>query len=128
MNLYFNGVPLGLGSCKNQTFSEEEMLVGTWVDGKPIYRKVFYIDGIKAKKDQMILENAIPNLDAIIDYHGIGCNSVGWVNFSWNDGIVYLYFTANGDIKSHDVHDSWINVPFYIIVEYTKTTDFGGTT
>ena len=37
-----------LSTIKNQEYSTEEQVIGTWIDGKPIYRKVMSLQSSTA--------------------------------------------------------------------------------
>ena len=62
-NLLFNGKGIN-GDLYN--YSTEEQVVGTWINGKPIYEKVINVENF------IIGDNEIPleNLDTIINYSG----------------------------------------------------------
>lgn len=38
--IYYKGQPVSGGSS-GETYSTEETVIGTWIDGKPLYRKCF---------------------------------------------------------------------------------------
>lgn len=49
------------------TYSTQETICGTWIDGRPIYRKCFEILNVVAKSEQSISQS---NIDFIIDLKG----------------------------------------------------------
>lgn len=94
-----------------------------WINGKPIYRKVFTGTTPSTNYTKFV---DIPNLEKLVQ---------GWgtVNISGNDTTIpfvnlinnkYFYFYASSDgIYTHFSADTYGNKPFVFIAEYTKTTD-----
>lgn len=110
-------------------YSTEEVKIGTWIDGKPLYRKVIIINNIALNKGENTIAHGISNIDKGIK---ISC-----FNYS---GIVLPYINLNADsslktatfitgINSTNiffrvVNDSWgAQNNWCVIMEYTKTTD-----
>lgn len=100
-------------------YTQEEQRIGTWIDGKPIYRKVFVV----SVTDHYITVGTITNLDIITscnsylhrngnDYHNIN-------NWGKNDQDYGITYRHNNDIE----FDSSYTGTLYITLEYTKTTD-----
>ena len=100
-----------------------------WIDGKPIYRKTFYRQSLISGTNE-IVNHGIQNVDKI------------WVNPSksfaiWSNGtmnpipFIHPDNYANGIYVSDFSSTSYriksgmdrTNVPGYITLEYTKTTD-----
>lgn len=113
----------------NNTYSTDEVLTGkTWIDGKPIYRKVVDFGDITltVNTDTKINHN-ISNIDTLIDgkllKNQILMNNQSWV---YNDGSVdafRVYFDKIKIILNTSV-SGWTSIAHYIgILEYTKTTD-----
>lgn len=108
----------------SNVYSTEETKVGTWIDGKPIYRKV--LQGLTSTGN--IVHN-ISNLDYVIDVRGICKKSNG--NYEPIPKIttdsVSQYALGIGDISSTNIYfekGSGITISeSYIIIKYTKTTD-----
>lgn len=101
-------------------YSTEEKVIGTWVDGKPIYRRVF--TGTLENKDTTNVTNGLRanNCEIIKAYGVIGDNTnvipIGhYVNDAWYSGVwlntslLYLY-----------VSSSLYGKPYKLIVEYLK--------
>lgn len=103
----------------NKYSLDKETRVGTWIDGKPIYRKFINISNISVPgtAGSTFTIKAIEDEDSFISavlyelYFGhYICNPVA----CWNAGNnINVYIMANWDITS----------PRYIALEYTKTTD-----
>lgn len=105
-------------------YSTEEQVVGTWIDGKPIYERVIHVENF------IIGDNEIPleNLDIIINYSG----NLILTEFAENKR-VFPYF--QNDNSNKVVIRYYNNTKFvvastfncnniYIIIQYTKTTDY----
>lgn len=124
---------------KQHQYSTDEQIVGTWIDGKPLYEKTF--TGISnelnaynnVRYTHIVLNN---NCDNIISYKGfiILNNSKKGLPLSegnWNcvpsilasyvqiteDNTLDLYIAIN--------HDNYLEttIPYQVVVQYTKTTD-----
>lgn len=107
---------------KMQKYTEEEQVIGSWKDGKPIYRKV--LEGTTNASTSATL-GSIPNLDTLIDVRGVtgGTYKGGmtWINLGVSPQQyrqVYVTGTTVGMVKQDS--DA---TPYRIILEYTKTTD-----
>jgi hypothetical protein len=110
----------------NQVYSTEETKIGVWIDGKPIYRKVFKpivleIGLAKYLGTSNLNISTMVSLKAIINDKSEGQWKIAnqyWsstdylsINYSYKQN--YIYYdnkgTSNGTI--------------FFILEYTKTTD-----
>lgn len=109
-------------------YSTEETVVGTWFDGRPIYRKA--IMGV-------IPSDAVNDKTAVVGSIGVApneiCNMFGSIK---GDGIwmpipyyksqtyntMFCVSAASGSIISN-VGGAFAGKPFVFYVEYTKTTD-----
>ena len=111
-------------------YSEEEKIIGRWIDGRPIYRK-FVVCTFPSNESENILATIPANIDKI------------WINggisFLWSDTYgmrpISFYYANNS------YFDSWIDCTrgvifiqkgnaylfagdnIYYALEYTKTTD-----
>lgn len=110
-------------------YSTNEIVIGRWIDGKPLYRKVLSTVGLPGATKKSINYN-ITNPDKIWIAGGFACSivrivTIPMVGYNGNlsekldvwvekqENVVKLY--ANG---------GWGNDwTFYIIINYTKTTD-----
>ena len=91
----------------------------TWIDGKPIYRKVLpFTNGV-------ISSNVTPNVAQIIELYGIGLDNDNFFRFPYNNGsvIVTCFFRRNTGVVELDGISSTTSRAGIIIAEYTKTTD-----
>lgn len=111
-------------------YSEEEQVIGTWIDGKPIYRKVsniqiptsnsFYIDLSSYFPNVETLVNATPIID-FTDFDGrkmFGNTLETYcISFSFNDNTVGMMCRNFDD--SNNQNFAYAN-SIIVILEYTK--------
>lgn len=100
-------------------YSEEEQVVGRWIDGKPIYQKTYLLgSGVYITNSGTSISSYLDNIstyDQIIDVVGYGKNN--------NDARVdSLYLNTTG--MAYCAEGMTTN---RITVQYTKTTDAPGT-
>jgi len=97
------------------TYSTSETIVGKWIDGKPIYRKVFtglYVTANPSSNWVSVV--SVPNTDALVSFKAMQGLNTDWTSIvlgQLDNGVFKLYnfsglnFTVNN-----------------MIIEYTKTT------
>lgn len=104
---------------RNNIYSTTETVVGTWIDGKPIYRKVF--TGNIASS----IEHGLTNVSFVNSYGYIISSSSAFVPLSsvrpTNAGYYIGYYVTNQYIIFDKAAD--VNGVATITLEYTKTTD-----
>ena len=119
------------------TYSTNETVIGKWIDGRPIYRKVIDLGALPNESTFRIPHN-IDNLDRIISMRGMakspnqnlllpfsygtgkdGVNSDGTVKV--NTVPINIY-EEQGNIVVYTLSDR-SNMTGYVILEYIKTTD-----
>lgn len=103
------------------TCSTDEIRVGTWIDGKPIYRKVINFGTLPNINVKYVNHN-IENMETVINLYGI-----------FNDSTYQIKIPAGGEYNSNiQTTDTQIGIGTpqnltsfsgYVIIEYTKTTD-----
>lgn len=106
------------------TYSTTETRIGTWIDGKPIYRKV--ITGLKTptNADTWTVKASISNVDTMVKLDGFFFGNDGRamsLNFPQPSYYSCVSF-INGNIEIR-VASNWVNKDCFVITEYTKTTD-----
>lgn len=103
-------------------YSEDEIEIGKWIDGKKLYRKV-----IKSKINSTVVQNITHNIENIEfsliekvvlqdiegNYHDVSSNSF-FKSVAINKNDIIINKASAGD---------YAEVPIWIILNYTKTTD-----
>lgn len=118
------------GGVGSEVYSTEEQVIGTWIDGKPIYRRVIesttpnvVTDTTQVNKSMYITEC---NVETMVTLRGI-LNISGTLAYSgqaWNGYSFYLNYVSDVKIVSVSLNRiTWANKPLIVILEYTKTTD-----
>ena len=106
------------------TYSTTEQRVGTWIDGKPIYRKVITDKTVPTGIDYF---STGINIDTFINCDGIVINNEIKLTlpiFNLYAGNETTSCWGNGSQIYTYSNDSGIQgKPIYYILEYTKTTD-----
>lgn len=106
----------------------EEKVIGTWIDGKPIYRKVINLGNLSSHIGTNAVLHGITNIRDFTSVRGIVNNSQEWFEFNsvyrGVDNITYdLGLLAN---KTNIIYSTRTDRSSYtgiVILEYTKTTD-----
>jgi hypothetical protein len=128
----FSGMNKG-APLRMMHYSTDEQVVGTWIDGKPVYQRV--IQGTTVSNSQInmtdIVSGGIPNAD---NARIIECYVTYTIqNGTWNGPIPNAFSSsATGSINIKKdasalyfgiLFDDYNNKPFTTIIQYTKTTD-----
>ena len=108
-------------------YSTTEKIVGTWIDGKPLYQKT--VDcGALPNATSINKAHNISNIDKIINTYGIGINNVGIsiivggcsTNTNHTGDIGLAVTRSNISLLTYMDRS---NYNAYITLQYTKTTD-----
>lgn len=120
----------GWKSLTNSEYSTNEHVIGTWIDGKPLYRKSVSFNNVAVSKN-VTLAHGISNADKIIHKKGVFIVDDG-TTFESRDYPLVSYsgamlgFLANKTNIVFAGDDSWsanANRSHIFTLEYTKTTD-----
>lgn len=114
-------------------YSTAEQTVGTWVDGKPIYRKTYVVTSPSSGTSTEVDTSGL-NIDTLVYIFGMFNSGSGTGSFEAPIPYVEPYDLQNSSINVFYLHDdskiyvrkSSANMAlasFHITVEYTKTTD-----
>jgi len=118
----YDGDTVPDGYEKIEDYSTNEVKIGTWIDGKPIYRKV--LKGTTGASTGATLGN-IQNLETLIDIRGVTGGSykggITWVNLNVSPQQFRQVYVNGGTVGM--VQHTNEATPYIIILEYTKTTD-----
>ena len=110
--------------------STEGTAIGTWIDGKKLYRKVINVTIPSTNTDGQISEKAIDisnNINKVIKIYGYIENTYStiflpvWITDSGNK--IKTYIDANKRLYISNEIKDYNNLRATVIVEYTKNTD-----
>ena len=119
---------------KLETYSTTEQRVGTWIDGKPIYRKTYEIGNLPNANTLRVQSGLTASNINIVKLYGTAIKSGThetyplpfiWGSTSGFTNYVGLFFGGtdnNSDIWIRTMTDA-SSYSGYVIIEYTKTTD-----
>ena len=138
MPLYHKGEVLcGSSFPGAEIYSTEEVRTGTWIDGKPVYKRTFIGVGPASTSGWHTIsnENTVENIETVVSIHGMihpGSN-YGWVPFpqTTSGQSVYINIIYNpGEDSSRPIGLScftnsppFVKKPLWVTMRYTKTTD-----
>lgn len=113
-------------------YSEEETIIGTWIDGnvsKFLYRKVLNVGTIIEQKTY--ITHGIANLGKVVNLYGT-CNRrtdnvQQIIPANYTNWEIYLYDVSSTEVSIKFSDNQWNANPYDIVIvmEYVKTTDTG---
>ena len=120
----YHALPVGetITATESESYSTEEQVIGQWIDGKPLYRKVYKLPTNFVIRANAWTNTGIPSADKEIIINsmvlrvinGEETNHFSDVNVGqWNGTLQVIRNTNQLNIYNDG----------YIILEYTKTTD-----
>lgn len=117
---------------EKSVYSTAEKVIGKWIDGKKIYRRVITGSLVDIKSDWTTITK-IDNVDEIINIYGTINNTTtdlrflninSYENSTYNS--IFSFSKADGNVIQAKVN-GWNNpsfkFKFKVCLEYTKTTD-----
>ncbi len=120
----------GSGGTSSEVYSTEETVIGTWIDGKPLYRKV--VDcGAMPNNEIKTIQSNISDMDFLISISGIMYNptstdfaTLPYIHAVGIESQIMMYYTkTTGLISIRARSDRTAFKQTYAFLEYTKTTD-----
>lgn len=118
-----------ISKLEDNAYSTEEQVVGTWVDGKPIYKKMieFHFEPESEGTNSYSLDVSHLNIDSFVDLETIvkkGSNMNFSNNFYMADTNFTFIFYRDNSLQFRIGVDAFKETSSgYVILEYTKTTD-----
>lgn len=109
---------------KSNKYSNEESVVGTWADGKPIYRRVVKMNNVVSGTEIFANSSVI---DTVVKIGGTASYAYGW--FSYRVSVPYTYPGQTVGLYWQKDFNKWFITTqvtltdITIFVDYTKTTD-----
>lgn len=126
-------LPSSGGGSSSDIYSTEETVIGTWIDGQPLYQRTFEItttttDTRKYLSDELGLTNLknvwIDESASFIDYNGITKAGIQSVNTFLSTGdYKTCYIDANGRLALKTGSGANMTLYWTVTLRYTKTTD-----
>lgn len=118
-----------------EIYSTEETRIGTWIDGKPLYRRVYNLTTpSKAGIAWVLGDIGIENLGTVSNLYGImkatssgGFDAYICMNQYLSSNNICTLWLDDGRVGVRAEYPEHLNCPFHMVLEYTKTTDEGGT-
>lgn len=123
---FFPCIKLGGGGSSGHNYSTTEQVIGTWIDGKPLYEKTIVYTPSGTISSNTTIAN-IPNAKVMrvteaTAYNPSENRGYALPDVRSNGGTKFTY--DNGDVTLEIINDSWSSSwTFYVTVQYTKTTD-----
>ena len=124
-----NGVYEEFTKKSEEVYSTEEQRVGTWIDGKPLYRKTIVANF------ELLKQETNKNYDKTIAHNISNFSKCIKASLAEQNGILcFPYLTREGgttaiinvdknNVTIRTYNDNWTQRDWYITLEYTKTTD-----
>ena len=118
--------PLTGGSGKD-VYSTTEKIIGTWIDGRPVYQKTLNIGNV-ARGNSINIAHGVTNFDRLLTYYGF-CNLTGHTNsYKWQipqfnneaESGAHIAITST-DSTNVTITTDWALSNTVIILEYIKT-------
>lgn len=122
-------IPTGGGPAE-EIYSTEEQRIGTWIDGKPLYRRVVNITSPEATTINKTypLEIAVDRmvrLQAVLQSQVSVSTSKYPLPFFYENNVYLSVWYSVGSLyaKAGSSAVEYLNQPVTVLMEYTKTTD-----
>lgn len=117
------------GGSSEEIYSTEETRIGTWIDGKPLYRKVVKTKSSSAINTPTVVYEYPEYMSVVYIYGSININELLY-NITFiaadNTNCVTIVDLQNHALKNTVSHTNYANRDMTIIIKYTKTTDTRG--
>lgn len=108
------------------SYSTDEVIIGTWIDGKPLYRKVLNLTSPSTSEETKISTlsdvSVLVKLDAHIKNSANAQVKFPYIFNTSNFGMLW-YNTSDKNIYCLVNNGAYQNKEITAIIEYTKTTD-----
>lgn len=104
-----------------EVYSTKEMVIGRWIDGRSVYRKVF--TGTINVINNNVIVGYIENLKDLINITGTIYETDHQIYVVSDPATFLKYDTVSHAVFIYATRSGQLNQPYMIIVEYTKTID-----
>ena len=125
----------GGGGSSSHNYSTTEQVIGTWIDGKPIYECTFYVASASLSSGEYAISTGLSNIKKIINYSGFLSDGSRTYTLPYERLIekesIRLMTRVNADgtvtmniitgVGGSSVYSTVTDI--YVTITYTKTTD-----
>ena len=122
-----------VGARTTEIYSTDELEIGRWIDGKPLYRKVINCKTPSVENTMQIIveKSKLPNIKVLTNLYGFikksfSSTSTNYMPINYYQlGDTYfslLYYNSELGIRQN-TDKQYVNLDETLIIEYTKTTD-----
>ena len=117
------------GNMEGHHYSTNEQIVGTWIDGKPLYEKTIDFGTLPSTNTKTV-SHGVLNWDIIFVYNAFSIHKE--TNNNYSDPIPFAHPSTASSMIAIEIQDSNVfirtgqnfnNNFAYITLRYTKTTD-----
>lgn len=124
-----NGYEEFYNEANREVYSTSEQRIGTWIDGKPLYRKTIFREVAIEKDVPLVINSETNDIHRIVDIRGSisssnknAYRSINTYNLQDNKVSISMLIEQNGYIRIYST-DDWGSPDIVITFEYTKTID-----
>jgi hypothetical protein len=114
------------GHGYTENYSTIEMKVGTWINGKPIYKKTVDTGGLPNATSKNVAHN-ISNIEWVVNSEGQAYSGTTWVSLNrkgaYDDASSVRLAVTHTQIGIATLGDMSQYTQSYVTILYTKTTD-----
>ena len=105
-------------------YSTNELVIGKWIDGKPLYRKVISFGALPNNSTKSVAHN-ISNLKRIVKLEGFAgsSQSLGGITLPHATATPTALYADTTNINVKTTSDATAYTETYIYIYYTKSTD-----
>lgn len=105
---------------RGDVYSAEETRIGTWVDGKPLYRRVVPVTTGAVNTETVFA--ALPGIASVARLDFIATNTLG-SQVSVLSTLGYIFLGSSGSLGGLVTVGVLAYCPGHVVIEYTKTAD-----
>lgn len=106
-------------------YSTDEIVIGKWIDSKPVYRKVLEFNF--NDRNYITQDLSSLNFDKVVSIYGISNTNPIEQDYYVNDGDFLRTYIDDVKTLHINIGTLYPTIPLkvFVIIEYTKTTDEG---
>lgn len=105
-------------------YSTNELEIGKWIDGKPLYRKVISFGALPNDTTKSVAHN-ISNLKRVVKLEGFAGSSqnLGGITLPHATATPTALYADTTNVNVKTTSDATVYTETYIYIYYTKSTD-----